>query len=553
MLKLIKKITKYLLLLLLLVILLPIGGASFLYFTSEIVEPQLVADTSNNNVKYFDTHREVNNGLFRVSESGLLEAKVKGNPSERGVAIGSIMSDYLGYQEGVFIDQIMEIIPSEDYLSFLRGLIVIFNRNITDNIPIEYQQEILGISQYCTHKYDAIGTPFERQLNYHAAHDIGHAMQQYMLVGCSSFVLDGNNSEEKELIVGRNFDFYVGDDFAKNKLVMFVEPDAGYKFASIGWAGMMGVLSGMNEKGLTVTINAAKGSMPLSSSTPISILAREILQYASNLEEAVGIAKRRNTFVSESILVSSAFDKNAIIIEKTPSEIDVYQTDEYPLICTNHYQSDKLKESKENIENIKTSDSDYRYKIIEELLSKKSKNNLCDVASILRNRYGKAGKDIGLGNEMSLNQSIVHHSVIFMPESRLMWVSTSPWQSGKFVCYDLNKVFNNDDFSKEIYENDREIDMDTLFMESDYKRVVDYRNGVKRIKDAIWDELILSTKELDEFQNINPNNYYTYRLLGDYYSEIGEEDIAKKYYKESLKREIPQLGERRSIEKLSRE
>ena len=154
---------------------------------------------------------------------------------------------------------------------------------------------------------------------------------------------------------------------------------------------------------------------------------------------------------------------------------------------------------------------------------------------------------------MSLNQSIVHHSVIFMPESRLMWVSTSPWQSGKFVCYDLNKVFNNDDFSKEIYENDREIDMDTLFMESDYKRVVDYRNGVKRIKDAIWDELILSTKELDEFQNINPNNYYTYRLLGDYYSEIGEEDIAKKYYKESLKREIPQLGERRSIEKLSRE
>lgn len=141
------------------------------------------------------------------------------------------------YQEQVFVDQIREFVPSEGYLKFLGGMIRIFNRNLGRHVPEEYRREIYARSLYCSHDFDAIGTPYERQLNYHAAHDIGHAMSQYMLVGCSSFAAWGGASDDGKPVVGRNFDFYMGDDFARNKIVTFCRPQAGYPFASIGWAG----------------------------------------------------------------------------------------------------------------------------------------------------------------------------------------------------------------------------------------------------------------------------------------------------------------------------
>lgn len=248
--------------LLLSLLLILIGVICYLYYSADMLTPHMIVSKDTHKLEQQDSTRCYGDNYLNHSSTGLWELVVRGDAFQRGEAIGHLSKDLLHYQEKVFVNQIKEIVPSERYLSFLRIFTIIFNRDLGRNIPEEFRKEIYGISLSCTHDYDFIGTPYERQLNYHSAHDLGHAMQDYMLVGCSSFASWGNNSADSSLIIGRNFDFYVGDDFARNKQISFYFPDKGYKFASVGWPGMIGVMSGMNEAGLTVTINAAKSTMP---------------------------------------------------------------------------------------------------------------------------------------------------------------------------------------------------------------------------------------------------------------------------------------------------
>ena len=544
-----KKVLKYLSIGLLAIFLLIAGTVTVLYLSADMGTPNVTVNLKEYPVSDTNGVRTCNGNYLRHSESGLWEAYLHGDPLNRGVAMGRLSQDLLFYQEKVFVDQIKEIVPSEGYLKFLRFFTIIFNRNLGEYIPDEYRNEIYGISLSCTNEYNFIGTPYERQLNYHAAHDIGHTMQEYMLVGCSSFAVWDKKSEDSSLLVGRNFDFYVGDDFAKNKLVSFVNPNSGYKFASVGWAGMVGVLSGMNEAGLTLTINAAKGDIPTSAAMPISILVREILQYASTIEEAYAIAQKHHTFVSESILIGSAKDGKAAIIEKTPSQIGLFESKSDRIICTNHYQSETFKNDPKNIENIATSDSPYRFKRLEKLLSDKQPLSPNSAAIILRDRLGLTGEDIGLCNEKSLNQSIGHHSVIFKPKEGLMWVSTTPWQSGKMVCYNLKKIFAKPDFSRELADDKLSIAADSAFIRNDYARVVAFRSLAKQVKKAIGTNTQLSADSLNKLVAINPNMYHAYELLGDYYSHFNNSGKAAFYWRKALGKEIPRVNERESIEK----
>ena len=563
--KTIKKIFKYTSCVLLSLLVILIAGICYLYFSADMRtpkhEPSIImtkvshADTTTMvpaEVLYNDTLdlRYYDGNFLRHSESGLWELFVKGDAFQRGEAIGKLSSDLLHYQEKVFVDQIREIVPSDSYLKFLRFFIVLFNRHLGENVLEEYRDEIYGISLSCTHEYDFIGTPYERQLNYHSAHDLGHAMQDYMLVGCSSFATWGTQSADSSLLIGRNFDFYVGDAFAENKQVAFYVPEQGYRFASVGWPGMIGVLSGMNETGLTVTINAAKSAVPTGSATPISILTREILQYAATIDEAFAIAQKRETFVSESILIGSAKDGKAAIIEKSPEKTVLFTGKEAnQLICTNHYQSEEFSKDERNMENIRTSDSPYRFARLTELINEDLPIDVSKAASILRDHKGLQNTDLGLANEMAINQFIAHHSVIFQPEKRLVWVSTSPWQCGKYVAYDLNKIFKDTiDWQHEIYSSALTIPEDKFIDTPEFQHLLTYKKLTPLLLKKIRKKEKIEESVLKTYQASNPSLYYVYEVIGDYYEAMQQSKQAIAYWQQALKKSIPKLQEKERIQ-----
>ena len=519
-------------------------GIIYLYCVA-VVDPPEPADKSSLELQ----RKEVSNGFytlknswFRKSKSGLYEMYVEGSPFERGVINGRLSKELVVRQEDHFNEQIARMIPSNFYRHFLKYFVGWFNRDLDKNITEEYKEEIYGVSQSASDKYGYIGSSYQRILNYHAAHDIGHALQSMALVGCTSFGTWDAESQDSNMIIGRNFDFYVGDKFAEDKLIAFINPSQGYKFMTVTWGGFIGVVSGMNEKGLTVTINAAKSDIPSGSATPVSLVAREILQYAKNIEEAEKIAGERRMFVSESFLVASAADNKAVIIEKTPTTLDVYDPRQNFIVCTNHFQGQGLAQSKNNQEQVAESASPYRYQRLMELLKANGKNTVQKTINILRDRKGLHNADIGMGNEKAINQLIAHHSIVFEPKKLLVWVSTAPWQLGEYVAYDLHKIFalRGMQQDQEISEPNLTIAADSFLLTPAYRNFETFRKFKQRIAEG-------GQVDPDSLVASDPEFYHAYVLAGDYSYKQGQFQKALHFYQLALTKEIATKKEENHI------
>jgi hypothetical protein len=504
-------------------------------------------------IKTSDSTYTIGNNFLTKNQHGLWELYVEGDPLERGLVIGSLTRELNQKQEQIFLSKVNELVPSKTRQSLLRTFLKWYNRKMYRHISEEYKTEIFGVSRYSSDAFNSIAPPYLRALYLHSAHDIGHALQDLALVGCSSFAVWGDKSEDGGLLIGRNFDFYAGDAFAEEKIVVFVNPTEGYKFMSVSWGGMIGVVSGMNDQGLTVTINAGKSKIPLTAKTPISLVTREILQYASTIEEAIAIAKSREVFVSEAIFVGSAKDKKATVIEVSPNNFGIYEIpNSNQLICSNHFQSNAFQSDKRNQKQIEESHSKYRFDRMTELIAEENKLDPKEAVAILRNKEGLHGKSIGFGNEKALNQLLAHHGIVFKPEALLVWVSTNPYQLGEFVAYDLNEVFKDradNPTSKTISEQELTIVEDSFVRTEEFENYEIYRKLERELEAALNNDNLVSSQVLSEIRSRNRDYWKSHYLVGKYYYKNKNYSEALEAFEEANSKEITTIPDRKNVTK----
>ncbi len=521
------------------------------YFKVRVVAPEITykaeaAKTVTTSNGFFQTE---NGSFLKESPNGLWEMYLKGNPYELGVAFGALAheSGLIQEKEAAFVSEIENRIPSASYLNFLKYMVGWFNRDLDEYIPEAYLKEIYGSSHYMPDRYDYIAPKFHRALSYHAAHDIGHALQNMNLVGCTSFATWGQQSNDDRLLIGRNFDFYFGEEFSKDKIIAFYQPDDGYQFMSVTWACFSGVVSGINEKGLTITLNAAKSAIPTKGKTPVSIIARDILQYAGTIDEALEIANKYESFVAETFLIGSIADNEVGLIEKSPGKTALFTSQKNEMVITNHFQSEDLKNDPLNIEYEAEGVSGYRYKRVKQLIDSLAPLTANDMAIILRDKKGLNGQNIGLSNEKAINQLVAHHSVIFSPHEMIAWVSAPPYVLGEYVAYDLNEIFTT---NNQIAKVDSLTIPQDKFATSDgfkaYQRFVDIKAKIQTYLFKGQGEQ-LTNEEIDEFIAANPNGFLTYYYLGDYMLMLENFEKAQDYFKIGLTKDIAKVSERKHM------
>ena len=155
------------------------------------------------------------------------------------------------------------------------------------------------------------------------------------MVACSTVTLPAEASPDHVARFGRDLDFPSFNIADRYTTVFVYHPDGKYAFASVGWPGMIGVLSGMNEHGLTIANMEVTRGPRLPQALPYTLLYRKVLEECRTTEEALDLLRKTPRQTSNNLMIMDAAGSRAVA-EISPEGVTVRRPDEYGLVSTNH-------------------------------------------------------------------------------------------------------------------------------------------------------------------------------------------------------------------------
>ncbi|NLW49530.1 MAG: tetratricopeptide repeat protein [Candidatus Brocadiaceae bacterium] len=468
-------------------------------------------------------------GVLRIGPArlakrdGIMHMYLAGDPFTLGYCHASLTRDILKEQEAELLETIKEHVPSRIGLWLLRKYVLIRNRDLPDHVAPRFQMEMLGLTMGSEDPFPEIGHLYHRVLNYHAAHDIAHAVMGLPMVGCTSFAAWGEATRDGHLLIGRNFDFDAGPGFDERKSVARVVPDEGFGYVSVAWPGLIGVVTGLNDAHLFISINAARSTDTRRIGTPVSLVMREVMQHASTIQEGVRIIEGSTVFVSDCYLLADGKTGRAVIVEKTPSRCSVLQPEGCFLVSSNHFVTDRLKDDSANTDYMAEGTTLTRYDRITELLSSRREPlTPADVAGLLRDRAVKGMPAPSLGHPAAVNSLATTHSVVVDATAGVIWVSAGPHQLGAYVPFGLDSFGQPADAEA--------IGADPMLTDGSLERAREAKTLLMQAADLVDDgDSEEARRRLRRAVDLNPVWYAPHLGLGQIALDCGEWDEAREH------------------------
>jgi hypothetical protein len=481
---------------------------------------------------------------------GLRVVYLKGSPLEIGFADGTLMQEKMHTLETEFMQMIHGYVPQHWLMELLKNYVIYRNRHLSDFVPADYRLEIYGTTLGCPDIHPEEGNFYNRLLNYHAAHDVSYMMIDNPLItraGCTAFGAWGDATENRHLITGRNFDWEAAEVFSRDRVVEMCEPDGGIPFISVSWAGMAGVVSGMNRAGVSVTVNGAPSALPSEIGTPVAMVARDILQHAHNLDESLKIMRDAKVFVSTIWLVGSRADGKFVVVEKTPAVMNVREPAGDSIVCPNHFESAGLKATARNTNYMAEATSVSREARLQELLRQFHGGiSATQTVDFLRDRKLPGGIFAGDGHRGSLNAFIATHATVMDLTAGIFWAASPPNQLGKFVAFDVN------DFSHELPE--LTIPADETIASGEYDRARQSQKLLVEGRRALKNQDAQAGLDFaKKAEALNPGFYQNAALEGRALLALGRRDEAATAFATALKEQPAFLKEKKELEEWLRQ
>ncbi len=393
-------------------------------------------------------------GIVRVGASyarmrdGVREVYLTGNPERIGAAQVRLNYDHMVTNEGALWGDFAHYVPFWPARALMMDLSKVRYRNIELGFPEARRREIAAQAMAFSPDPFAAELPtYQRMVFLHSLYDIALSFEHSPLLGCSTFGLGPGATRDGHALLARAFDFEAGDVFDRDKAVYFVRGDGVIPFASVAWPGLIGVMTGMNLEGVAIVVHGGRAGTPQTTGEPVVLLLRDVLEQAHDTAEAVAILQRQTVMVSHIVIVGDARGHFAVVERAPGSAAFVRDTwaDSDRIAVTNHFEGPLAGDPKNLAVRLGTTTLPRRARL-DELLGAVGPHE-ADVPraiAMLRDHACAEGVDCPLGDRRAIDALIATHGIVADTTDKVLWVSSGPHLSGRFVRFDLRTELSPD-------------------------------------------------------------------------------------------------------------
>jgi predicted choloylglycine hydrolase len=158
------------------------------------------------------------------------------------------------------------------------------------------------------------------------------------LVQCSTIAVQPSRSADGTPMLARNLDFPSLGIAHRFSLVILRQPKNGTKTATVGWPGLLGTLSGMNEHGLSLAMMEVYDRKSQLKGTPYPLVYRAALEGSKTVDEVEDRLKEASRTTSNNLTVADA-QGGAAVFEVDVEDVHRRAPDRGVVFSTNHFVS----------------------------------------------------------------------------------------------------------------------------------------------------------------------------------------------------------------------
>lgn len=491
-------------------------------------------------VEVDETGRELRFARSRLTRDGRLwRMHLEGPPHEMGAAHGRLAARLMQELDGQIKNRI-EARYGSSIEQWTAAMLLRWDYRGADRyLDSTAREELAALAAAVPELESGRATSYHRLFLYQCFHALSQRLDDVVLEG-SMFAATPRRTHESgdagNMIIGRTLSFDLGYDFEADRIVFIQRPDGRYPFASVGWPGLVGVVTGINARGIFVALNPARTDDPLEEGSPLPIVLRRVLEEADTLERAIEMLRAAKLRTSGIVLVADGVQRKAAVVELAARGGEdrraVRGEDDAIVWSTDHMLEESFESDVQNDWVRRYTSSDYRYQRLEQLLTHGGSVTPQRAAEILRDRHGLDDSPLGLGNRNALDHLSTTHSVVVDATAMVLWVAEGPSNIGRYRAFDLASLLGrNDDHPTPL----EDIPADPLLYSEAYRDYQEARESIDHArsllvqgapKRALWSAKVALA--------LAPDIAPLHRLLGDIERELGHRSKAVEHYRRYL-------------------